>query len=116
MPPPIIVITSNRMRELPAPFMRRCICLSMDLPTDRDELLQHLTKVGGTHFPDLVESVLIETTECLMKDREETTGDSFRPGQAEYLDMLMTLNELSGEGEQKRQLAKLSRYVFKKSH
>jgi MoxR-like ATPase len=43
--PPLVVITSNNERELSAPFLRRCITLTLKEPTE-----DHLVKVAKARF------------------------------------------------------------------
>jgi len=42
---PFVIITSNGERELPAPFLRRCLRLNIDLPTKAE-----LAEIVNTHF------------------------------------------------------------------
>lgn len=47
---PIVVITSNGEREFPAPFMRRCLQLKLDLPNEA-----RLKQIIHAHFDDLTD-------------------------------------------------------------
>ena len=49
-PPPLVVITINEERELPAAFLRRCMVLRLQLPTDPAERTDCLVRRGGEHF------------------------------------------------------------------
>ena len=44
---PFVVLTSNRERELPAPFLRRCLRLDIDDPDDKK-----LTRIVEAHFKE----------------------------------------------------------------
>lgn len=46
---PIVIITSNGERQLPAPFLRRCLRLEIPAPN-----VEKLTKIVNAHFENLV--------------------------------------------------------------
>lgn len=52
---PIVIITSNEEREFPAPFMRRCLQLRLELPKERE-----LLEIVRAHFDDLDEFSEVE--------------------------------------------------------
>jgi len=52
---PIVIITSNSEKELPDPFLRRCIFHYIDFP--EESLMKEIVKV---HFPDLEKKLLQE--------------------------------------------------------
>ncbi|MDP2431312.1 MAG: MoxR family ATPase [Pseudomonadota bacterium] len=121
---PLIVITTNEERELPAAFIRRCVVLTHDLPTGpayADFLIDH----GRAHFGEdqddpalaLSESILREAAAQLLEDRKNSEAAHLPPpGLAEYLDLLRALQELApGDSEeQSRWLGKLNRYAYLK--
>ncbi|MGC0417443.1 AAA family ATPase [Embleya sp. AB8] len=86
---PLVVITSNNERELPAPFVRRCILLSLEAP-DR----AHLLKVARSHLgAGYAASVAEPVADHLLKianDSEAVAG----PSTAEFLDTLRACHEL----------------------
>ncbi len=101
LPRPLLVITTNEERELPAAFLRRCMVLKLDLPTNPDELIACLVKRGREHYGDAcAASVRILVAEQLVKDRARAL-DLGRPppGQAEYLDILRALVTARGPDE-----------------
>jgi len=110
-PPPLVVLTSNDTRQLPAALLRRCVVLRMALP---DDLRGHFVDRGETHFPDLDPNVLGAAAEQVLADRA-TCAATARTGLAEYLDLLRALREVAAEAE--GQLAWLDRLAtyFKKS-
>jgi MoxR-like ATPase len=57
---PFVVLTSNRERELPAPFLRRCLRLDIPRPDDKK-----LEKIVRAHFPDANDETL-EKAESLI--------------------------------------------------
>jgi len=52
---PIVIITSNSEKELPDPFLRRCIFHYIEFP--EEDLMAEIVKV---HFPDLEKKILKE--------------------------------------------------------
>jgi MoxR-like ATPase len=120
-PQPLIVITSNEERELPAAFLRRCIVLNLEAPSEAayaDWLLQR----GASHFsglhgsPRLTKGVMRAAALQLFDDRQRTKDRGYPPGAAEYLDLLHAIAKLAPD-DAKRQRAlldQLSRYAFVK--
>ena len=95
--PPLVIITTNEERELPAAFLRRCLVLQIKLPEAEGELIKFLVHRARAHFGDRVasEAVYHEAARQLLEDRQSTQGAGLaRPGPAEYLDMMCALAEL----------------------
>ncbi len=97
MPPPLVVITTNEERELPGAFLRRCMVLQLGLPTHSDELKKWLVGRGKLHFEKRCsEPVYNKTADLLLEDREKAINLGLQPpGQAEYLDLLRAVVEIS---------------------
>lgn len=121
IPNPLVVITSNRERELPRAFVRRCVVLELALPSgaELEDLLvtrgQEHAKVWDVEIPDK-DPVFRETARLLAKERSLRSGPS-APGQAEYLDLLRAVCHLADTKEERLQkLSELSRFVIKKYH
>lgn len=85
--PPLVIITTNEERELPAAFERRCLVLNLDLPKDHSVLIDFLIKRGQLHFgASCNEDVCRKAAELLVKDRTIAKEKGITPpGQAEYL-------------------------------
>lgn len=86
---PIVVITSNSERDLPEPFLRRCVFHHITFPDDdtvRRIALNHL----GAHVRDL-DGLLDEAVSFFAELRADRTGLSRRPGLAEFLNWLVVL-------------------------
>jgi MoxR-like ATPase len=49
---PIIVMTSNGEKEFPPAFLRRCISISISLPSSKEEQISKLTNMVVAHFMD----------------------------------------------------------------
>lgn len=119
MPPPLVVITTNEERELPAAFLRRCMVLALDLPADPDDLVACLVKRGGEHFgAGCTEEVRTLVARQLLEDRTRAR-DLGRPapGQAEYLDILRALVSARGPDEtaQKALFERIARFALDKT-
>ncbi|KQP26500.1 MoxR family ATPase [Methylobacterium sp. Leaf100] len=82
--PPLIIITSNGERDLPAAFLRRCIAVQLPEPN-----LQRLVTVATTHFgPDhdqLYRELAQKTFELAAEYRRRGLRS---PSAAEYLDVV----------------------------
>ncbi len=114
--PPLVIITTNEERELPAAFTRRCLVLQMAPPQEAEKLRAWLLARGAAHYGAFCsEQVRHTAADQLLEDRKraQELGQPL-PGQAEYLDLLRALVELdpdlarAGKLEQ-RQLATLDR-------
>jgi MoxR-like ATPase len=104
-PPPLVVVTTNEERELPAPFLRRCFVLHLDLDTNEDRLQQFLIARGRVHFDrdystmPGYEEVLVKAAEQLRIDRRSAGPNVVhKPGQAEYLDLCLAVFEIASPG------------------
>lgn len=114
--PPLIIISTNEERELPAAFVRRCLVLNIKLPAD-DKLEDWLVKRGELHFGERCpEDIRREAARQLLKDRKAAKDLGLTPpGQAEYLDMLRALALFGDAGEdQLTMLAAISDFALKK--
>jgi MoxR-like ATPase len=116
---PLIIITTNEERELPAAFLRRCFVITLALPKDPAELKQYLVDLGeghqrymiksGLHTPDQQcnEAVLEEAANLLAQARAEAEDNqAYVPATAEYLDLVRAVATLY-PGDATIQLAKL---------
>jgi MoxR-like ATPase len=117
-PPPLVVITTNEERELPAAFLRRCLVLQLSLPTEDSELLNFLCRRGEVHFPQQCpEAVRSRAAALLLEDRKAAVNQGLPPpGQAEYLDLLRAVSTMKKtEKEQLALLEKIRTFVLRKS-
>ena len=96
---PLIIITSNREKELPKPFLRRCLYYYIKFP-ERD-ILERIVK---THFhKDEIESNSLLDVAITKFDELRSPDNNIRwrkiPGTGELLDWASVLNrdELDGE-------------------
>ncbi len=117
-PAPLVVITTNEERELPAAFLRRCLVLQLSLPEDRGELLDLLCERGRVHFGErCTDKVRRKAAELLLEDRQSALEQGLPPpGQAEYLDLLRAVSGMAtGERDQLALLDRIGEFVLRKS-
>ena len=117
-PPPLVVITTNEERALPAAFVRRCLVLFLRLPEKEDDLIKLLCQRGLVHFPKASKTVLHSAAKMLVGDRSRAQHNHKpMPGQAEYLDLLRAVLRMEPRSvkRQKDVLNKIGRYVFRKN-
>jgi MoxR-like ATPase len=116
--PPLVVITTNAERILPDAFLRRCLVLSLALPTDRKELTDKLVNRGRAHFDGADEQVLQQAADLLAVDREQAQAAHVTPlpGQAEYLDLVRAVTEMEPDSveDQIAVFDRIKDFVFKK--
>lgn len=122
----LVVVTTNEERELPTAFLRRCYVHTLQMEPSKkvgekaltgNELaaarLQWLIDRGRLHFgSSITESVYRSAAEMVWEDRE---GDSpYKPGLAEYIDLLTTLSTVNiADNQQQELLEKVSRFALK---
>jgi len=96
-PAPLVIVTTNEERELPAAFLRRCLVLHLAMPEDEAELIDFLVKRGEAHFGNHCgETVRRLAAEQLCRDRRAARdAGQVAPGQAEYLDLLQAVWRLA---------------------
>ncbi len=108
---PLVIITSNSERSLPEAFLRRCVVLTMPFP-DKETL----EKRGQECFKNLHkehENIISEVAGELIKTRTKLKGQRrYVPGQAEFFDLLMALEEVS---DPTAELAALKGFILDKS-
>ncbi len=117
-PPPLVVITTNEERELPAAFLRRCLVLQLSLPEDDETLLDWLCRRGAVHFPEPCSTaVRRQAGELLLQDRRAAMEQGVPPpGQAEYLDLLRAVCAMAAEEEAQLALLNDIRTFVLKNH
>jgi MoxR-like ATPase len=82
---PVVIITSNNEKELPDPFLRRCVFHFIDFPDPA--LMQRIVAV---HHPDLSDS-LIEQTLRVFFDIRANPRLRKRPSTSELIDWIAAL-------------------------
>lgn len=99
--PPLVVITSNDERQLPAAFVRRCLVLRLSLPESVEKLQNYLLQLADVHQPMQSLRVKEKAAELLVGDRSAAREADARPlpGLAEYFDMLRVLQRQYPDNE-----------------
>jgi len=121
---PLIIVTTNEERELPAAFVRRCVVLNLNPPSTSSEFETWLVTRGNVHKHLTVsEDARVLAAAQVRADREAARAAGYPPvGLAEYIDLLTALHSLTqpGPSEQRavRQmewLQRLSAYALVKN-
>jgi MoxR-like ATPase len=118
MGPPLVIITTNEERELPLPFLRRCLVLHLELPTNRADLESFLVERALAHFraeyPAVPRKFYEQCARHLADERLATSHEGQRPGQAEYLDLLRAVLCLDPSAREEA-LKYVRKFAFQKS-
>jgi hypothetical protein len=121
---PLVVITTNEERELPAAFLRRCVVLTLEpdesyaASSSSAGARTSARKPGGRRAIALDDEILQIAAEQLADDRHNAKAAGVPPpGLAEYIDLLTALRELAPGNcdEQVAWLKRLVRYAFLKN-
>lgn len=100
---PLVIITTNEARSLPAAFLRRCLVHEILLP-EPEKLEEFLVRRAEHHFQAddaRSKAILREIADITVKDRKTAISRNANPlpGQAEYLDFVRTALELDADSE-----------------
>ncbi|MGH8474476.1 MAG: AAA family ATPase [Methylococcales bacterium] len=113
----LVVVTTNEERELPWAFLRRCFVLRLEMEKSQDKRIEWLAQRGRAHFrAELHEELPLRAAELLWKDRDKAEQDNalFKPGLAEYLDLLRALARID-KNQQVNTLERICEFVLVKS-
>lgn len=88
---PIVIITSNSEKNLPEPFLRRCVYHDI-LPPSREELLE----IIAAHLSDLVpnQAWLNELLTVYEQLRHDSSGMEKKPSTAELIGWIVALHRM----------------------
>lgn len=133
---PLVIITSNAERKLPAAFLRRCLVLRLGLPKRRAALIARLEERGRAHHPaldvipepptnaadqvladdDRGKSILTLAAEMLADDRAALVNRPVQqPSIAEYIDLLnAVVAQKESYADRVALLSKVREFTFKK--
>ena len=90
----LVCITTNRERELPGAFVRRCVVL--DLDRAEDEWLDWLLRIAQQHAGKRGAKLQRAVAGLVMTLRQEAAAQGLRkPGTAEFLDTLRACQDLA---------------------
>ncbi|MCH9697136.1 MAG: MoxR family ATPase [Gammaproteobacteria bacterium] len=96
-PAPLVMITTNEERDLPAAFTRRCLVRHITMPGNEQKFKDKLIERGQIHFgAELQDDVYQKAADLVYTERQRCKEKMLKPlpGQAEYLDLLRAANEL----------------------
>jgi MoxR-like ATPase len=77
--PPIVVITSNREKRLPEPFLRRCLYARVTFPQDASELHDIVRKNTRGQIDDLADETLNAMVVAFLRVRNLARGNTHKP-------------------------------------
>src|SRR5262249_32598755 len=92
---PIVVITSNREKQLPEPFLRRCLYLELGFPKQPELLASIVRKNFGASGADLSNDLIKAAVEKFIEVRERARAsgaDQKLPATSELIDWVRILN------------------------
>ena len=91
--PPVVVITSNREKRLPEPFLRRCLYVRVKFPESADELLDIVRKNTGLAPEELSDAVLVAAVDAFLRVRRLAVGNTQKPpSTSELIDWVQILH------------------------
>jgi MoxR-like ATPase len=118
---PLIIVTTNEERELPAAFLRRCLVFQMNFPDENQSagvsefLIRDRARVSWS-TDQISDAVCEKAISQLLRDRAEARGQGLAvPGAAEFLDLLRVLLTFPGEAAQLEALREIHPFVFRKN-
>lgn len=94
----MVILTSNGARDLPAPFLRRCIVLAIELPKDKAALETWLLQRAQAHHSasECSEDAMKHAAALIAADRAVALRDErYKPGLAEYLYLIDAVAKLA---------------------
>jgi MoxR-like ATPase len=91
--PPIIVITSNREKRLPEPFLRRCLYVRVKFPEKAEDLRDIVRKNTRLTPRELSDAVLAAAVESFIDVRRLAVGSTQKPPTtSELIDWVQVLH------------------------
>ncbi len=91
---PVVVITSNREKQLPEPFLRRCLYVQLDFPDDPG-MLAEIVRRNLQRTPEQIGDALIEAAVQrfgLVRDRARELNMQKLPATSELVDWVRVLH------------------------
>ena len=91
--PPIVLITSNREKRLPEPFLRRCLYVRVKFPESADDLREIVSKNIRLDAGELSDGVLLAGVEAFLRVRRLAVGNTQKPpSTSELIDWVQILH------------------------
>jgi MoxR-like ATPase len=111
---PIIIITSNREKELPGPFLRRCFYHFIKFPEEPE-----LKSILAAHVPDLkitLREQVVKRFMAVRKNMEERTLPGKQVSTSELIDWARALHIFNNEKEIEERLAAMEKDLSQTPH
>jgi MoxR-like ATPase len=91
---PVVMITSNREKQLPEPFLRRCLYIRLDFPQDEALLAEIVRKNLGSELTTLDDALIADavTRFCAIRQRGLTQKVQKLPATSELVDWVRALH------------------------
>ena len=121
---PLMIITTNEERELPSAFVRRCVVLNVNPPTEDAAFIAWLVDRSRVHRQlDITAAARLLAAQQVLADRNVAIAHGYpKVGLAEYIDLLTALHELTQgiaakmrAAEQIKKIQQLSAYALVKN-
>lgn len=91
---PIVLITSNREKQLPEPFLRRCLYVQLDFPSDPAMLAEIVRRNLATHVDALSDTLIAGAVArfCEIRQRAHDLKLQKLPATSELVDWVRVLH------------------------
>lgn len=91
---PVVLITSNREKQLPEPFLRRCLYVQLDFPTDPAMLAEIVRKNLDARQDQVSDTLIAGAVErfCRIRERGRELGMQKLPATSELVDWVRVLH------------------------
>ncbi len=91
---PLVIITSNREKQLPEPFLRRCLYVQLDFPDDPAILAEIVRRNLAVHQEDVADELIAGAVErfCEVRERAQASGAQKLPATSELVDWVRVLH------------------------
>lgn len=92
---PIVLITSNREKQLPEPFLRRCLYVQLDFPADHPAMLADIVRKNLDARSEQISDALIAGAVerlCRIRERGRELGMQKLPATSELVDWVRVLH------------------------
>lgn len=92
----LVILTTNGERDLPAAFLRRCVCYELTEPKDRDAQIDKLTLIAGLHAIGQQHGTARAVAAKVVDMRAAAQAAQRRePSTAEFIDAVRACDELA---------------------
>ncbi len=91
---PIVIITSNREKQLPEPFLRRCLYTELDFPSDAEVLAEIVRRNLDARLEQISDALIVGAVErfCQVRARGREVNVQKLPATSELVDWVRVLH------------------------